>query len=65
VPNSDPVSPRIIETIPTKFDWYYRAYYPELFILSAREKQAIDLSPLTSLTSLEEEISKEIEQEIG
>ena len=26
------VSPRILQTIITKFDWYYKSYYPEFFV---------------------------------
>lgn len=65
VPEKQPISPRILETIPTRFDWFYKTYYPELFIQEARKRTANPENKSTSLTPLEESIAKDIEKEIG
>jgi sulfotransferase len=58
VPDFAPVSPRILSTVISKFEWFYKSYYPEIFIGKEVQKQS-------QLTPLEEQIAKEIEDEIG
>jgi sulfotransferase len=50
-PENYAISPRILETIPAKFEWFYKTYYPE-----ATEAE--------TKTSIEDDIAAEIEKEL-
>jgi sulfotransferase len=57
------ISPRILNTILEKYDWFYKQYYPEYF--QNQEQANIQAGPNTKLEikeNLEEQVSKEIEE---
>ncbi|MFA5763708.1 MAG: sulfotransferase [archaeon] len=61
---TNPVSPRILQTIIAKFDWFYKQYYPEYF--ASQEQDSVQpLIQNISNQKIEAQVSAEIEKEIG
>ena len=52
-PTTDAISPRILQEITRRFEWFYREYYPEYFPQTNKENEK----------EIAEEIEKELEKE--